>query len=343
MLPPRYADWLSDLLGGTLPEEQAATCSQCAMQGEAVPEGYRFRADAKCCTYVPALPNYLVGAALRELPQGPALASLDARLADLSACTPHGLDVNEADRVAYQEVVASESFGRDPGLRCPHYLHEQGGLCGIWRHRNGVCATWFCKHDRGAAGQHFWQAVEAMLTMIERELCHWCACQLLYRETPTATDGEGDSLPEWQVWVPRRRDYYLRAAALVDELSWPEVQVIGGAELSELATRVRTAYAAIRPVVAPPGEPGLVQLRRPPQALVTGTVKVAQRGPVNTRVVSYSDSDALELPSELVALLPRFDGRATEQVLAELAAEGVTLTPELVARLVDFAVLRAPA
>ena len=81
----------------------------------------------------------------------------------------------------------------------------------------------------------------------------------------------------------------------------------------------------------------------PPAVLVPGTVKLAQRGPVSTRVVTYSDSDALELPNELLALLPRFDDRATEQVLAELAREGVILTPDLVARLVDFAVLQAPA
>lgn len=340
MLPPRYAAWLTDLLGGTLPEEQAATCSRCAMQGEAVAEGYRFRADAKCCTYVPALANFLVGAALRELPPGPALASVEARLADVSSCTPHGLDVNEVDRAAYLAVVASESFGRAPGLRCPHYLHEQGGLCGIWRHRNGVCATWFCKHDRGAAGQRFWQAVEAMLTLIERELCHWCACQLLYCEAPEGAEGE-DDVPEWSAWLPRRRDYYLRAAVLVDELSWAEVQVIGGAELGEAAEKVLAAYAEIGP--SGPGRlVQLVQLGRPPPVLVTGAVKLAQRGPVSTRVVTYSDSDALELPSELVALLPRFDGRATEEVLAELAREGVILTPELLTRLVDFAVLRAP-
>ncbi|MBA3549133.1 MAG: hypothetical protein H0T76_21825, partial [Nannocystis sp.] len=67
MLPPRYTAWITNLLGGTLPQEQVATCHSCVMQAEA-PEGYRFRADAKCCTYVPALPNFLVGAALRELP-----------------------------------------------------------------------------------------------------------------------------------------------------------------------------------------------------------------------------------------------------------------------------------
>lgn len=343
MLPPRYAKWLTDLLGGTLPEEQAATCSSCAMQGEAVAEGYRFRADAKCCTYVPALPNFLVGAALRELPPGPGRASLESRIEDLATCTPHGLDVSEADRARYQALVAAESFGRDPDLRCPHYLAEQGGLCGIWRQRNGVCATWFCKHDRGAAGQRFWQTAEALLTLTERELCHWCACQLLYREAPPGAAAIDDSLSEWSAWVPLRRDYYLRAAALVDELSWPEVQVIGGPELAALAEQLQAAHAALQPEDPAGRSPRLVALRRPPAVLVPGTVKLARRGPTSTRVVTYSDSDALELPNEVLALLPRFDGRPTEQVLAELAREGVILTPDLVARLVDFAVLQAPA
>ena len=62
MLPPRYSEWICNLLGGTLPEEQVATCHSCVMQATEIPEAYRFRADAKCCTYVPALPNFLVGA-----------------------------------------------------------------------------------------------------------------------------------------------------------------------------------------------------------------------------------------------------------------------------------------
>lgn len=337
MLPPLYATWLTELLGGPLPEEHAATCSRCAMQSDSVPEGYRFQADAKCCTYVPTLPNYLVGGALRELPPGPGRASLERRLADPVVCTPHGLDVSEDDRLRYQEVVASESFGRDPDLRCPHYLAEGGGLCGIWRHRNGVCATWFCKHDRGAAGQRFWHAVEALLSLVERELCHWCACQLLYRDAPPGELPADDELPEWAAWAPHARDYYVRAAALVAELTWPEVQVIAGPDGAAAADKVRLARAALGPIVS--AAPALVQLRRP-GALVPGPLRVSHRDPVSTRLVSYSDSDAIDLPSELVALLPRFDGRPTALVLAELAAEGVTLTDDLVDRLVDFAVLQ---
>jgi len=336
MLPPRYAAWISDLLGGTLPEEQVATCERCVMQAGEVPEGYRFRADAKCCTYVPALPNFLVGAALRELPPGPARAGLERRMAAPAVCTPHGLDVADDERRRYLAIVRTETFGRDPGLRCPHYLVEAGGLCGLWAHRNGVCATWFCKHERGAAGQRFWQALEAVLTLIERELSHWCACQLLYRTAPPGPPRpDADELPEWAAWAPHADDYYRRAAALVDELGWPEVQAIAGPELIPAAAALHAAHAALQP--APPRPAALVQLRRP---LVPGDLRVSHRDPARTRVVTYSDSDPLDLPTEIVDLLPRFDGRAAELVLAELAAEGVVLSPELLARLLDFAVLR---
>jgi len=335
MLPPRYAHWLTELLGGTLPEEQAATCSRCAMQVDSVEEGYRFRADAKCCTYVPALANFLVGAALRELPPGPARVGLDRRVADPGVCTPHGLDVSEDERTRYQAIVAAETFGRAPGLRCPHYLEQEGGLCGIWRHRNGVCATWFCKHDRGVAGQQFWQAVEALLALVERELSHWCACQLLYHGAATEPASPDETVSAWDPWAARPADYYMRAAALVDELAWPEVQIIAGAELGPLLARVKATHAELR---REPAVPSLVPLRR----LVPGALRVSHRGSETSRIVTYSDSDPLDLPSELLDILPQFDGRPTDEVLAELASAGIVLTDELVAQLVDFAVLTDP-
>lgn len=333
MLPPRYSDWITDLLGGTLPEEQVATCDRCVMQTSDVPEAYRFRADAKCCTYVPALPNFLVGAALRDLPPGPALISLERRLAEPAVCTPHGLDVGEDERRRYHAIVSAETFGRDPGLRCPHYLAESGGQCGIWRHRNGVCATWFCKHERGATSQRFWQALEGLLTLVERELSHWCACQLLYHTEPPGPAGGDDELPEWAAWLPHLDDYYRRCAALVDELEWPEVQAIASPDFIPAAARLQAAYAALQPL---PG-PALVQIRRP---LLPGPVRVSHRDPAHTRIVTYSDSDPLELPTAIVDLLPRFDGRPTGQVLDELEREGVVLAPDLLALLLDFEVLQ---
>jgi len=245
------------------------------------------------------------------------------------------LDVTDDERQRYHAIVTSETFGRAPDLRCPHYLDEQGGLCGIWRHRNGVCATWFCKHDRGAAGQRFWQAVEALLALVERELSHWCACQLLYHGAASEPANPDENVSAWDAWATRPVDYYMQAATLVDDLGWPEIQVIAGAELGPLLDRVRAAYAELQPSAA---RSPLVPLRR----LVPGELRISHRGPHSARLVTYSDSDPVDLPSELLAILPRFDGRPTDEVLAELASDGIVLTDELVTQLIDFAVLADP-
>jgi hypothetical protein len=104
------------------------------------------------------------------------------------------------------------------------------------------------------------------------------------------------------------------------------VQAIASPEFIPAAARLHAAYAALQPAAMP--HPALVQLRRP---LLPGLVRVSHRDPTSTRIVTYSDSDPLELPTAIVDLLPRFDGRPTELVLAELAREGVVLDPELLA------------
>src|SRR5437762_124874 len=73
---------------------------------------------------------------------------------------------------------APRGFGRAKTLRCPHYRADAGGACGIWRHRNAVCATWFCKHVRGGTGQRFWRSLEQLLSIAERELSRYCLLQV---------------------------------------------------------------------------------------------------------------------------------------------------------------------
>jgi len=53
-LPPLYAGWIDDLLGGPLPHESEATCEDCAMRpsGPAAAGALVFAAETKCCTYV---------------------------------------------------------------------------------------------------------------------------------------------------------------------------------------------------------------------------------------------------------------------------------------------------
>ncbi len=179
-LPPLYAGWMADLLAGPIAEETEATCSDCAMCGtgarRASASEFFYDPRVKCCSYVPVLANFLVGRILGD--DDPATrASVESRLQAQVAVTPLGLGQPPAFTVLYDKTVPA-SFGHSRALRCPHFLEDGGGRCGIWRHRAAVCTTWFCKHVRGAVGQAFWQALNRLLAGVEQSLSRWCVLQL---------------------------------------------------------------------------------------------------------------------------------------------------------------------
>jgi hypothetical protein len=57
------------------------------------------------------------------------------------------------------------------------------------------------------------------------------------------------------------------------------------------------------------------------------------------RVATYRSADPLDIPHQVLDMLPRFDGRPTRDVLDELQKEGMEVEPELIRRLVDFRIL----
>jgi len=181
-LPPLFNAWVEELLGGPLPEETRATCSDCIMlpqPGERPSEEkIFFDPRSKCCTYLPDIPNFLVGRVFRDqTPEmAPGRASMEKRVGARIAVTPLGIGQTSSYLLWYNH--SKSGFGRSQTLRCPHYI-EEGGRCSIWRHREGTCATWYCKHDRGASGQRFWRdAVHRLLKAIEHEISQWCVMEL---------------------------------------------------------------------------------------------------------------------------------------------------------------------
>ena len=109
-------------------------------------------------------------------------------------------------------------------------------------------------------------------------------------------------------------------------LDWGGVARIAGTEVAVRAARVREAHRAL---VTP----------RVPDRLELGSFQVAARVGAWVRLVTHSSLDAIDLPAELLALLPRFDGRPTVEVTAELAAAGAPAPPDVLQRLVDWGVL----
>ena len=98
--------------------------------------------------------------------------TLEGRMLAGIGVTPLGLARPPAWDLVYRHGVVrgDQTFGRTRLLRCPHFLAD--GRCGIWKHREGVCATWYCRHERGAVGFDFWEALGGFLHVIERALSY---------------------------------------------------------------------------------------------------------------------------------------------------------------------------
>src|ERR1039457_4981808 len=61
----------------------------------------------------------------------------------------------------------------------------------------GACATWYCKHVRGASGHRFWKLADKLLREVESELSLWCLAELHTGAAELANLApEGGGLPD---------------------------------------------------------------------------------------------------------------------------------------------------
>ena len=352
-LPPLYTGWIDDLLGGKIPSETRATCNDCAMcdSVEKKDAAKFFNPQSKCCTYVPVIPNFLVGMILAD--DDPAMAagraSVEKRLEATIAVTPMGLEWPLKSRAQYTQME-THAFGRAQTLRCPHYVNEQGGLCGIWKYRNSVCSTWFCKYVRGAVGRDFWESTKLLLLTIETELSRWCALKLGLDEAALPQLLKQILMPGqlpnlkledieeqvnqqkqqrlWANWHGREREFYLACGALVSQLTLPDVLAICG---SEVQVRSRLTQKAYRAVIG----------TEIPERLKAGPFTVMQAGrDFYSLYAPGIGLDIFHLSGKVMRLLPYFDGRPTTEIVSEIVdKEGLRFTDELLRRLLDFKIL----
>jgi hypothetical protein len=352
-LPPLYAEWIDAALdGGAVPEEGNATCDDCAMcASEATPpDAEYFDRDTKCCTYVPELFNFLVGRVLADEPADDAArigrASVEERIRRGVEVTPLGLGRPRPYLMMYRGSL--DAFGHARTMKCPHFVDE-GGRCGVWRHRMSMCATWYCKHERGAVGMHFWRSVERLLSRVERALSTHCvnaldpgrdALEQLFRvhegsqaDPPLRADeidgraNARDRERVWGRWAGREEEFFRACAELVRPMKWPDVRALGGPEVAVAERLLRDAHRDL----ASDAVPEVVQL---------GPFQVLASDAESMRVATYSSFDPLVLPRALADLLHRFDGRRVDDVLETIASgDGVELDKALVRKLLDFKIL----
>lgn len=355
LLPPLFATWMSELLGGPIPAESTATCDDCAMCRTSdrmlTAHAKTFRPDVKCCSYMPHLPNFAVGGVLIDSSAEGVVgrATVQQRIDAKIGVSPIGLDMSPPYGVLYASS-RHDAFGVSRALRCPHYVDE-GGRCGIWRYRNSVCSTYHCKFVRGSVGRAFWIRLYQLLAEVESNLERWCVSELQLGEevlrqlikldswthtdgprlTAAALDGECDPAMYRRLWGDRwfghERDFYIASCRLAESLSWTDMEAIGGAKLGLYSRVTRDAYNQLMDWHVPD-----------PLKCGDFSARVAQPGFVALQ--AYSAQDQLLVPQAFLTALSLFDGeRPTARVIETLRDRGVTLSVAFVRRLVDFAVL----
>lgn len=351
-LPPLYTPWVRDALGALPPIEQTATCQSCAMlppDGTDPAEARSslfFDPRSKCCTYIPELPNFLIGRILLDT-SPEASAGRESVLARVRAglqLTPLGLDKPPQFAILYNAGV-TELFGRAVDLRCPHYLADSGG-CGIWRHRMSTCCTWFCKYDRGDKSRLAWGSVRQLLRVVERVVAVHCVRTLapgsraLHRamqESPTreprlrASDlgaplDRQDLHQIWGRYAGREEEFFEACGRIASELTWTDLRTLGGVEL-DLAVDVARNDQAV------------AQSTSIPKAVRLGAFSVGASTAEAVECSTTSAFDPLLIPRELFDRLHVFDGRSTRKALAALSDDGVRLGTAALRKLLDHGFL----
>lgn len=304
-LPDLYAEWMMDFLGGPLPVEVRATCNDCQMyKAREIPckSDVVFHPNTKCCTFFPELPNFLVGAVLADSSEETARGKEFFERGAIARGVINPLGIFPTAEYSMSYGFNKDNFGQRESLKCPYYMAEEGGLCAIWKYRNGRCSTWFCKHERGTISVVFWKYLDRLLAAVERSISLWCLqkIDLGLRALTELIPASGAPIPGaksvWGKYEGQEREFFISCAKAVRQLSWKDVLEIAGPETHVLARLVQDAFGKYNNPSVPP-------------RLKCGAWKAERCGPSTMRVWTYSPFDPLELDTALLNALSYFDGR----------------------------------
>lgn len=239
-LPQLYQNFLPKVFFEETPKETLATCHDCIMCKEweakkARGEKY-FTPKGKCCTYFPAIPNYLIGSLLSDT--SPEMKDGVSRVKEIIKSKKGITPTYLRPPVAYHEKYKAFSkfnFGLAHDLICP--LNDQSnGNCTIWKHRNAVCSQWYCKSVGAKAGKAFWDASRDYLNKVQQLLAGYSAAKLGIdllanskgRKQPDDRKGIIDEelyLALWGAWVGKEKEFYIQTYELINGLDHEKFEV----------------------------------------------------------------------------------------------------------------------
>lgn len=268
-LPQVYSHFLPDFFQEQIPQETLATCDTCAMclkPGDTPVEGRDyFVPNVKCCSFHPALPNYLVGGMLSTTE--PSLAEgrsrLRAKIQRGVGVSPHGIHAPQTYSLMYGHSQG-QHFGKSTALLCPYFDSDHQN-CTIWPIREAVCSTYFCKSVAGEDGKAFWKALHDYLSHIQTQLAQYALLELgwppaqILQVGSNATPLTLEALEErpakdyrvlWGEWAGREEDLYRESYRLVSQLSQDDFErLMGVSQQLLLAFLKETRTAVVAPQV----------------------------------------------------------------------------------------------
>lgn len=240
-----YQSKLDEIFALEVPEEKFATCDNCVMvckdKSKTNLAFKAFEPGLKCCTYHPNLPSYLVGSILSSTEAG--LASgrelMARKIEGKIGVTPMGIFAPKLYNLLYRQGH-KHGFGTSEKLLCPYYNKENNN-CNIWKYREAVCSTFFCRHTTDFKGKELWMSIMNYMKLIERKASEFILLETgftdikliqtyidslsNFEEDLTSYDIDEKPMPEekqkllWQNWYGRESEFYLQSALLFESLT----------------------------------------------------------------------------------------------------------------------------
>lgn len=251
-MPEFYHRFLPPFFEMEIPAEVFTTCGNCPMTASCRLEmeeelSRPFAPDTKCCTFIPKLPGYFAGAVFTDPEMEKGRELLRTRIRERRGIFPQGIFPDKKYRLLY-EYGRKHGFGKSSLLCCPYYVQGEFN-CSLWKYRESICATWFCKYLAGDAGRAFWYEMRDLFKLIQEKLTDYAIREmglpivppygieehLSYEDLEELPENDREYLIRWQHWKGREEEFYIRCHELISQLpSWEFNRIMGPEYVEEL-------------------------------------------------------------------------------------------------------------
>jgi hypothetical protein len=351
LLPPVYSGFVDEFFDRPKVVETRAECGKCVMCDHGQPSPVAmdyFNKETKCCTFFPQLPNYLVGAILAD--PSPEMEEGKKRIREVIANRMGTLPwiLTRPRKLAFLMSNYGEAFGRSKSLLCPYFDSANPEYaCTIWRHRETVCLTYYCKYNGGKRGYDFWTALKDYLNYTQRVLARAAAeavdpkvveplfkqNQITARDMDDLPPTDADYSAWWGNWVGREDEFYVKTFEWVKAISRADFKqnVDESAEGKPIFERLVRAYDRQHDKILP-------------LSLVRNGRMKEQHVDDKVVVTTYHRYDSFALDKELYDVVGLFKAdQSLKENLARLEKEeGIELAPDLIEYLFAAGILVEP-